>query len=471
MKFINRTMEFELLKQCSNFSQKKLYTVVIYGLRRVGKTRLILEFIKTDGLYFYVTKNKSSSSLLEEFEQTLRIKKYLTEFEKINNWDSFFTILFTRVKGIIVFDEFQQFYDIDMSIYGLLQKYIDLYENEKNILLIFLGSLIGLIKKTFRDQKEPLYGRVKRELFLKQLKFSESIEFCKELKITDPNDIISLYSIFGGFPRYYIAIEDEGLEGNRIDKIMDKFFLNKNALFENEVEMILSLEFGKRRGRYYDILAAIAAGNTKLSKISNYLKIKETQLTRYISELTNFFELICQEEQVIGNKKLFAINNPLINFWFKFFYKNSSLYHIREKKFIEMVKKEVNSYVGMRFETICKEFLINKQLFNFEKIGKQWGKYSGESGKNTYEIDICAINNLNKEILFAECKWKENINASKIADDLQFKASFVDWNANNRVEYYAIFAKSFNKKISSYNGKKVFCYDINDLICQEPLVK
>lgn len=43
----------------------------------------------------------------------------------------------------------------------------------------------------------------------------------------------------------------------------------------------------------------------------------------------------------------------------------------------------------------------------FEKIGKQWGKFRGEPGKNDYEIDLTAINSNTKEILFCECKWQK----------------------------------------------------------------
>jgi len=46
MKFINREQELAKLEEYYKFSQKGLFTVAIVGLRSVGKTTLVKEFIK-----------------------------------------------------------------------------------------------------------------------------------------------------------------------------------------------------------------------------------------------------------------------------------------------------------------------------------------------------------------------------------------------------------------------------------------
>ncbi|MBL7147896.1 MAG: ATP-binding protein [Nanoarchaeota archaeon] len=461
MRFINREEEISVIKECKNLSDKKLFSLCVSGLRRIGKTRLILESIRDKDLYFFVNKDKQSESLLKEYEDTLKSRKILTEFEFIKTWDNFFEILFKRYKGIVVFDEFQNFRYIEKSVFGILQKNIDLNENKKGILIIFSGSTIGLIKKIFSDGKEPLYGRLKRKIDLKELSFSHVVKICSELNIRNFKDVITLYAVFGGFPRYYVAIEDEDLKGRTPEEIFEKFFFIENAVFEEEVSTILSLEFGKRRGIYYDVLTAIAQGNTKISKIASNLQKKETTLTRQLSELTNYFNIINVKKQVCGKKTIMNIEHPLMNFWFKFFYKNLSLYKRRDGLLIKKIKGNVNSYVGKRFEKVCEEFLEKNQIFRFDLIGKQWGKVKGaEKGKNTYEIDIVALNEETKEILFAECKWKDKVNPKKIIEELKEKSKYMDWNNDKRKEYYAIFAKSFSKKIKE---KNVYLFDLKDL--------
>ena len=466
MKFVNRKKEKKFIDESKDLSKNKLFTSCIFGSRRVGKTRLILESIKENDLYFFVNKDKQSESLLEEYEEYLRNKKILNEFESLNTWEEFFRILFDRYKGIVTFDEFQNFIYVNKSVFGILQKNIDLNENKKGILIIFSGSIIGLIKKIFFNNGEPLYGRLKRKLELKPLSFLDVFHMCREeLDIRNIENIINLYSVFGGFPRYYVSIEDENLKGKGHDEIFDRFFFKENALFEDEVNTILSLEFGKRKGIYYDILTAIANGNTRISEISSYLRKKENLLTRQLDELKNYFNFISVRKQIFGKKTLMSIEHPLMNFWFKFFYKNLSMYKRRENFLMDKIKKDLKSLVSRRFEKIIEEILINLKLcpFEFSSIGNQWGKFRGEIGRNTYEIDTIALNKKENKILFVECKWERNVNASNVLKDLIKKAEYVDWKKDKRIEYYMIFAKSFKGKINLFEGREVYCFDLKDL--------
>jgi len=102
--------------------------------------------------------------------------------------------------------------------------------------------------------------------------------------------------------------------------------------------------------------------------------------------------------------------------------------------------------------------------FEFATIGNHWGKYKGETGKNTYEIDIVALSEKEKKILFAECKWKEKVNASRVLRELKEKAKFVSWNNEKRKEYYVIFAKSFREKIKEKGLMLVDLAEIEKMI-------
>ena len=447
MKFIDRTEEVRYLKEAAELSKSKLFTVSITGLRRVGKTRLILELLSKADLYFFVNKDKESTSLLQEYSDILKTRKILTELEVLTDWDAFFRILFERFKGIVAFDEFQNFMAVDRSVYGILQKYIDLNENRTGLFIIFSGSTVGLMKKLFSDSKQPLYGRLKRKMPLKPLKFCDTLEVCNTLRINNIEDAVRLYAIFGGFPKYYVTLEDEQLGNAGFEKIMDRLFFDENAVLEDEANQILSLEFGKRSGIYYDILAAIASGNTRISEVASFLRKKETALTRQMNELINLFEFVSVEKPVTGGKGVFVINHPLLNFWFRFFYKNISSYKRREKALINKIKDNTNAYIGYRFEAVCQEFLENQKL-GFDRTGRWWGAYRDTEGnRKVAEIDIVSINEQTKEILFAECKWQDRVDAKKILAQLKEKVQYVEWHKDNRKERYAIFAKSFKEKI------------------------
>ena len=148
-------------------------------------------------------------------------------------------------------------------------------------------------------------------------------------------------------------------------------------------------------------------------------------------------------------------------------YKNISYYKRRNPRFVENTKININNHIGKRFEIICREFLTdqNKIPFEYHKIGRQWGRIKdAPKGKNTYEIDIVALNSDSKEILFIECKWK-NLSlkqAENILYDLQEKSKFVGWNNDKRAEHFGIIAKKIIGK-DTLRAKGFLVFDLDDM--------
>ncbi len=439
MKFVGRKPEMEELKKLEKLSKNKLFLVALYGIRRVGKTRLLLEFIGNKGLYFFVNRNKTSESLLREYASLLKQKKVLGELEEVASWEDFFKVLIERFNGAIVFDEFQNFYAIDPSIMGVLQKTADLHEDEGNLIL-FSGSLLGLLKKSFQDSKEPLYGRVKKSIRLNPLSFDSIVEMCKILKLSS-EDTIKAYSVFGGYPKYYVSIEDFDLGGKPFEKILDEFFFIPNAVLEDEVKLILYQEFGGRSGTYYSILEAIATGNNTISSIAAYLNKPVPSITRQVDELKNYFEIIRFVKPFEGKRGIYEIAHPLIRFWFAYIYKNYSEYAKKSPDFIKKVKTDLNSVYGRSFEIICSDFVAEK--LKLENFGRQWGKIPKSKGGGQYEIDLVGVSG--KTIYFCEFKWKrlDYSKARRVLEKLVETSSFMETKLKPK---YCLVAKSIKNK-------------------------
>jgi len=153
MKFQNRKNELQAIRNLEQLSEKHAHMLVMFGRRRVGKTRLIIESM--DSIYFFVDK-KTSSLLLREYSDILKteVSGFVPEF---SNWDDFVRFLFEYSKENhikVVFDEFQNFTYVDPAIFSIFQKYWDMYHVDTPILLVFVGSYIGLMKKIFINAKE-----------------------------------------------------------------------------------------------------------------------------------------------------------------------------------------------------------------------------------------------------------------------------------------------------------------------------
>jgi len=455
MKFINRTEEIAELRGLASLSKKKLFVIAIYGLRRVGKTRLLLEFMGKDGAYFFVNKNKTSKDLLAEFQELLKAKKVLGELEALDSWDTFFRLIITRGISPVVFDEFQNFAFVEPSVFGILQKNIDLNE-EKHGLIILSGSLIGLVKKLFEGSKEPLYGRIKSSKKLEPLSLSSCFKIGKELELKK-EELLKVYFLFGGYPKYYVTIEDFNLKGKTAEEIVGLLFLSKNAPLEDEVSSILSQEFGGRSGIYYSILEAIATGNNRLSAIAGYLNVQPTSITRQINELVNIFELIKLEMPYEGKRGIYKIEHPLLNFWFSQIYKNFSDYAARDPEFVKSVGKGLNSFYGKGFERAAAEFLSSK----LGLVGRrQWGKIPMvREGESTYEIDF--IGKREGLTYVFEFKWQELSykEAAGILEAVEIKAKHVT-RLGPRIRFGIIAKKIADKQ--KLNDAGHIAYDLDD---------
>jgi hypothetical protein len=123
MKFIDRSSELKELESSYALSKNRLFSTIIYGMRRVGKTELVKEFMKNKpSIYFFVYDNKTSKALLGEFEEELKRRKIIDALASIDTWEKFIDVLFDRCRGrVIVFDEFQNFRDIYPAFFSMLQ--------------------------------------------------------------------------------------------------------------------------------------------------------------------------------------------------------------------------------------------------------------------------------------------------------------------------------------------------------------
>jgi len=209
MRFYNREREKEIINNLCKLTEEHAHMLVLMGRRRVGKTRLIKDI--AGGNYFFMDK-KSSSLLLKEFSGSLgtSLGTFVPEFA---NWDDFIRYLFEYSKQqriVVVFDEFQNFKYVEPSMFSILQKHWDACSSSSKILLVFIGSYVGLMKKIFTDEKEPLYGRITARIDLKPLKYTFTRQICLDLGIDDEQSIVNLYVTFGGIPRYYQLIEEYG---------------------------------------------------------------------------------------------------------------------------------------------------------------------------------------------------------------------------------------------------------------------
>jgi AAA+ ATPase superfamily predicted ATPase len=354
------------------------------------------------------------------------------------NWDDFVRYIFeySRQKHIVVvFDEFQNFRYVDPSVFAIFQKHWDAYSASSRMLLVFIGSYVGLMKKIFTEEKEPLYGRITARIDLKPLKYEFTREICRKLGIIDEEDIVKLYITFGGIPRYYQLMEEYGLSD--YDKTLKMLIFDENAVLRDEARQILVGELGRNYTIYFSILEAISFGKNTLKEISDFTGVEMKSLGKYLGELIRDFDLVERRIPVIGGQKMgrYILKDNMIKFWFRFVYPNTSLLEMgRNELVMKRVNDELPNYMGKAVEDVVRDKMAQRLPFEPTGIGSWWNRRGDE-------IDFVALNERAGEIVFGEIKWTERSTGKEVVEELFEKKELVKWRIGRRREYCMLFSK------------------------------
>ena len=443
---MDRKRELDFLEKCY---REKTAFIVIYGRKRVGKTELIKEFIKEKPHIYFLADNRGDRQNLKELQRFMGEFLNDTIFSKANirEWTELFEEFSKRIKEkvVIVIDEFSYLITSNKAISSLFQKIWDTHLSSKPVYLLLLGSSIGMMETAVLRYKSPLYGRRIGQWKVLPLLFKHLHRFLPEYSV---DDLIKTFSVTDGIPAY---IQPFNPEYTFLENLKNVF--NPGHFLYQEAEFLLRQEF-REQATYFNIAKAISMGKTKFGEIATFTELDKTVVSKYLYTLI-LLHVIKKESPVTQKKETrnarYTFEDNYYNFWFRFVYPNKTLIEGGKiKELMDIVDTSFNMYVFLIFQKVCREILFDVSPIVFNKIGRWWHK-----GK---EIDSIALNEKTKEILFVECKWKDNVDADKVLANLKRKSEYVAWSNDTRKEYFAVFAKSFSKK-----SGKWLCFDLNDL--------
>ncbi len=434
--FINRVEELNTLEKW------KGKVALITGRRRIGKSRLILEFLKKKKAVYLLAADKGVEYNLRKFSSEIS-KQFNIPGLRFNDFEEMFEFFEKMDVEIIAVDEFG--YLIKGGVIGEFQRIVDQILTKK---LILSGSSISLLESRLIGYKSPMYGRIELIKRIHPLSFNHLFEWFPHIK---PEDAIKLYAATNAIPRYL-----EFFQGKDITQEIKNHMFNPDLLLFRDTKLLLEEELPEPK-RYFIILESLAFGKTTVSEISNFTGIPVNQLPYYLNVLKNL--MFIKHEKPIFEKKrgVYKITDNYMSFWFRFI---SPFFEEIESRIsnnaIVNFKENFNSFQGTLFEDICRELLVKCK---FAQVGRWWYKDN--------EIDIIALDS--SRALFCECKFKENINPKRILKILSNKENMVRLPGTRKISYI-IFAKSFKEKIKKFNDKKVFCFDLKD-VCSESAVR
>src|SRR3989344_6159187 len=458
MTFYDREQELNLIRKILPVKGTSL--IIVKGIRRIGKTSLVLKAL--EGKKFvslFIPKDKTVGLFLEENAVELHLPQFTSLID-------FLRYIFEHNEYVFI-DEFQNFYSLEKSAYSDVQKlFEEAKRKEYKVCLLVTGSSYSLIKKIFYDYAKALYGRKDIEITLEELPLAAVCTWLTDIGIKDMEEQIKYWSICGGMPKLYDLISKTSPTN------FNEFLINwleQGKSIVDEGNSILISEFGGAYKTYYTIMEAVAGGKAKLAEIASLFSNDRIAANRYLDLMRKEYNLVAKITPIFDDIRrsrqgIYTIKYNFLWFWFAFVKRYEAYYEQdRVSELLELVQQNINTFIGRQFEQFCLRLLHHTNPFPFScnRIGRQWGKIiSAPKEKNQYEIDICGVNEAAKKMLIGECKWQENVDAEKLLAELQHKASYVQWNNQDRTEYYVIFAKSFQRKIKA---EKVYLFDLKDI--------
>ncbi len=402
MEFIDRENELKLLEGIRKRSEKSATMTVITGRRRIGKTTLTLKAFEGHPFIYLFVVRKNETLLCQEFIEEISRGLKIEVLGEFNSFARLFEYLLVHSGSqpfTLVIDEFQEFLNVNGSVFGEMQKLWDKYKPTAKMNLILCGSVHSMMKRIFEDEKEPLFGRASERISLQPF----SIDVLKNLlkiRFSDikNKDILAFYTITGGAARYVELFCDK--EIYTLPQMIKEVF-RENSLLIDEGKNVLIEEFGRDYAIYFSILSLISSSKTSRPEIESIL-LKD--IGGYLEKLEKEYMVIRSIRPILakpgGKIQRYAINDNFLSFWFRFVYKYRSAVEIGNYKYLQaVVKRDFDTYSGLFLEKYFREKIALSN--DYSAIGNYWEK------GNRNEIDIVAIDEMNKKALIAEVKMKK----------------------------------------------------------------
>ena len=415
--FVGREKELQIIEK--KISSDNFEFGIIYGRRRIGKTRLLQEVVIKHNAIYYVANEMGLDYNLNQFGKV--IASYFDEPISFTDFESVFKYLAKRSmdqKLTIIIDEFTYLISSNSEILSIFQNIIDQFLLNSNLKLILSGSHVGMVEDAL-TYKKPLYGRSTFKLKLEPFDYYEASSF---YEVMSAEDKVRLYSIFGGVPFYASKIDaSKSVKQNVIDLILDE-----GAIFEDEITFFLSQEV-RSVATYGRILNAIASGATKLNEIASKSGTNNSGTTSKYLDVLMMLGIVeketCFGEKSNSKKTLYKIKDQLFKFHFTFMEKNRSKKVImNSENFYEtFIAPHLDTYVSLEFETVCKCYLMIVNRDAIQEIGRFW--YNDSKKRLDIEIDI-VMRTHNKLTIF-ECKWTNDTINKRVLDELEKKGDYI----------------------------------------------
>lgn len=366
--------------------------LALRGRRRVGKSRLVDEWLEREGVphLFYETARRPARDELAAFaaevaESTLGAAALVRSGVTFQSWDAGLRLIASQTgrdtPSVVVIDEFPYLFDADPNVDAAIQKAWDReIDHRAPVVLVLIGSDITMMER-LTEYGRPLFGRA-REMVVNPLSPAETGDMLRR----PATDALDAYLVLGGYP----ALVESWHEDDTLWSYLGRELEPTSPLLVNG-ERMLSSEFpGDLSARR--ILEAIGSGETSYSSIAAVAGVPQTTLNRALDVLTDRKRVV-SVVQPLSTKpaprlRRYVVADPYLRFWLRFM--GPSLPEIergRADLVLERIRADWPAYQGRAIEPVVREAVT--RLLPDDRFGD--ARYCGAYWTRTADVEVDLI--------------------------------------------------------------------------------
>ena len=401
LEFLNRERERFRLRRALSSSDGSL--VCLYGRRRCGKSRLVLEALKDMTAVYYVGDEREGA--LQRRSLARAIAGVIPGFEQVEypGWDVLLDRWWSQAPpgAVLALDEFPALAAAVPALPGLLQKRVDA-DTERGIGLILCGSSQRMMHGLVLDASAPLYGRAREILKIEPL---EPRFIMPALGLSNPFRALEAWATWGGVPRYWELARDHRSHWGAVrDMVLDPL-----GVLHQEPRRLL-LDDMREMTQASSLLAVIGQGRSRVSEMARRLEKPTTSLARPLQRLIELGLVARQLPFGASRRKskqsLYRISDPFLAFWFRYVDPHRSRLAMGQVEAVERrIRGAFPQHLGLAWEQLARESVARLTISgrSWQPAQRWWG---AGTDREPLELDVVALSDDESAMLVGEAKLK-----------------------------------------------------------------
>lgn len=404
MRFLDRTDELRRLDRALNLPGS---FTAIWGRRRVGKSRLLLEWsARRDGLY---TVADLSAAPVQRRYLAEAVAARFPGFASVEypDWRSFLDRLTAEANaagwpGPFILDELPYLLAADPSFASVLQNWLD--RPEPRPVVVVSGSSWRMMQGALLGAGAPLYGRAVEAFAVHPLLPGYLAE---AFPGSTPREQVALFALWGGTPCYWELAEPFG---TRLDDAVDSLVLGPAGPLHDEPDRLLRGEIPSA-ATLRPLLDVIGAGAHRMSEIAARLGKPASSLSGPLATL-GAMRLLRRETPFgspprSGKRSLYRIEDPFLRLWFRVVAPHrAALAAAPRETRLGYWKRARTALESHAWEELCRLAVptLHRTESPLGALGP-WEPAQRYWRRNEPELDVVARSVDGKRLLVGEVKW------------------------------------------------------------------